>query len=112
MASITDELPKLKIDGLDDFAEVVNEDIGAGYEWDTFAAWYSPSRRQYFWTSQAGCSCNYFGQDTFTLADLHNGDRHALARAAQEWGGEAYGLETKRAALVVGSIREFVEPKA
>lgn len=56
-----------------DFVPVVSVDFGGGYDWDEFHAWYSPSRRVYFWTSGAGCSCNSISDEIYSIEDLENG---------------------------------------
>lgn len=65
-----------------DFVPVVSVDFGGGYDWDEFHAWYSPSRRVFFWTSGAGCSCNSISDDIYSIDDLENGRERADVMAA------------------------------
>lgn len=48
----------MRVPGTEDFQFVTSLDDGGGYDWTTWAAWYSPSKRQYFVASGSGCSCN------------------------------------------------------
>jgi len=43
-----------------DWVGVVDVDLGGGYDWNEFHAFYSPSRRIYFYGSESGCSCDSF----------------------------------------------------
>lgn len=61
------------IEGVEDFIDVVDVDFGGGYDWDEFHAWYSPSKRRYFWAEGSGCSCSYFGEDLYKLDDFSSG---------------------------------------
>lgn len=68
------------LDGLD-WVPVTSVDLGGGYDWDEFHAWYSPSARRYFWGSGSGCSCNSFSDDFYNVSDFEDGDRPALMAA-------------------------------
>lgn len=74
----------IRFDGFDalDFVPVVDVDLGEAYEWDEFHAWYSPSRRAFFWASGSGCSCNSFGDELTSLDDFENGQSRADVMAA------------------------------
>lgn len=65
-----------------DFVPVVSIHLLEGYEWDEFHAWYSPSRRMYFWTSGSGCSCNSIADGIYSLDDLENGRARSDVMAA------------------------------
>ncbi|UOE45916.1 DUF7574 domain-containing protein [Agromyces larvae] len=60
----------LEIPGTEDFQRVADFDDGGGYDWTTWVAWYSPSRRRYFIASGSGCSCNSLSQDIYTIEDF------------------------------------------
>lgn len=70
-----------------DWVEVVDIDMGGGYDWSEFHAWYSPSTRQYYWGSGSGCSCDSFGDDFNKVGDFSNGpDRASVMKAITDWG--------------------------
>jgi hypothetical protein len=71
------------IEGTEDFQEVVSIGFGGGYDWDDLEAWYSPSKRKFFWLEGAGCSCNSLGDDVRSLADFSVGNRDELASAVR-----------------------------
>lgn len=75
------EYGRLDTEGLD-FVPVVSVDLGESYEWDEFYAWYSPSRRAYFWISGSGCSCNSIHDDVGSLDDFENGRARSDVMAA------------------------------
>lgn len=77
------------LDGLD-WVPVVSVDLGGGYDWDEFHAWYSPTERRYFWGSGSGCSCNSFDDDFYNLSDFEDGDRPALMAAIGRYFDEQY----------------------
>lgn len=65
-----------------DLVPVVSVDLGSGYSWDEFHAFYSPSRRRFFWASGSGCSCNTWHDNIRTLDDFENGSTRADVMAA------------------------------
>ncbi|AXA97611.1 hypothetical protein [Microbacterium sp. PM5] len=91
----------IQFEGSDDldFVPVVDVDLGESYEWDEFHAWYSPSRRAYFWASGAGCSCNSFADDLRSLDDFENGRARADVMAAlnRYFDGQYYDRSQQRA---------------
>lgn len=60
-----------------DLVPVTSVNLGGGYDWDEFHAWYSPSRRVYYWASDSGCSCNSFGDGLDSIDDFENGRSRA-----------------------------------
>jgi len=46
-----------------DWEPVVSIDLGESYSWEEFHAWYSPSKRVFYYGSGSGCSCNSFRDD-------------------------------------------------
>ncbi|WGH21380.1 hypothetical protein SEA_EMOTION_31 [Arthrobacter phage Emotion] len=53
-----------------------------GWEWSEIRVYYKPDARRFFWRSESGCSCNYFGDfDDYTLGDFQDGDREAAIQA-------------------------------
>lgn len=72
------------IEGTEDFDHFLSIGEGGGYEWDDLEAWYSPSRRRFYWLEGSGCSCNSLGDDVSSIADFLDGDREALMRAVKE----------------------------
>lgn len=103
---------EVEIEGAEDFDEVIEVDHGGGHEWSTLKAWYSPSRRRFFWLSDSGCSCNYFGQDVDSLSDFQDGDMDALLRAVKSHHEDEYprgsfdDYERDRT-----TVRDYVAPK-
>lgn len=81
----------MEIKGTEDFIQVVR----AGdydWEWSEIVVWYSPSRRKYFWFSDSGCSCTYFGEYLTSFEEYKFGDRNAARR-------EIMGYESSQEAL-------------
>lgn len=99
------------VPGTADLVRVVRLGNGGGYDWDEFRAYYSPSRRRYFWLAQSGCSCNSFGDRVGSIEDLSNGARDDLERAIRAWhdgaysdGGRGDGLKS------IDALKAFIEP--
>jgi len=65
-----------------DLVPVVSVNLGSGYDWEEFHAFFSPSRRRFFWASGAGCSCNSWHDGLRTLDDFENGVSRADVMAA------------------------------
>lgn len=65
-----------------DWIPVTSIDLGGGYEWEEFHAWYSPSARLYYYGSGSGCSCNSFADDYHQLEDFESTPRKEELRAA------------------------------
>lgn len=65
-----------------DWVPVVDVDLGGGYEWDEFHAWYSVSERVYYWGSGSGCSCDSFTDNFHSVGDFANGRGRAEVMAA------------------------------
>lgn len=82
----------------DDLVPVTGVDLGSGgYEWDELHAFYSPSRRRFFWYSDSGCSCNSWGDELRTIDDFENGTKADLMAAINRYCDDGYGVTgTKR----------------
>lgn len=93
----------LGIEGTEDWIEVVHVDFGEPYEWDIFAAYYSPSQRMWFWDSAGGCSCNYWEP---TFSDFRPTDRDGVLRAIRD-----NITEVGTAIDATSAVRIFREPK-
>ncbi|MCZ9884626.1 DUF7574 domain-containing protein [Arthrobacter sp. B2a2-09] len=53
-----------------------------GWEWGAIAVYYKPDARRFFWLSESGCSCTYFGDgSSYALGDFQDGDRQAAIEA-------------------------------
>lgn len=65
-----------------DWIPVTSIDIGGGYDWEEFHAWYSPSARLYYYGSGGGCSCNSFGEYFRRVEDFAVTPRKEELRAA------------------------------
>lgn len=69
-----------------DLVTVLSLNLGSGYSWNEFHAFYSPSRRRFFWASAAGCSCNSWSDYVGTLDDFENGlTRADVMSALNRW---------------------------
>lgn len=94
-----------------DWVPVVSVDIGGGYDWDEFHAWYSPSARKYFWGSGSGCSCNSFSQEFYGPEDFSNGNRDALKSALGLYFDETYLNHNEERVRALSAVRDFRTPK-
>ncbi|WIC90181.1 hypothetical protein SEA_VROOMVROOM_31 [Arthrobacter phage VroomVroom] len=52
-----------------------------GYEWSAIGVYYKPSARRFYWLTDSGCSCNWYGDGDYELGDLQDGDRQAAIQA-------------------------------
>lgn len=95
-----------------DFVEVVDVDFGGGWEWDEFHAWYSPSKRRYFWSYGAGCSCNSWGDELYKIDDLSNGSKADLERALRSYLDDAYNVRASDVLDAVRQVKTFRPSKA
>lgn len=95
----------LGIKGTEDWIEVVNLDFGEMYEWDIFAAYYSPSQRKWFWDCDGGCSCNYWEPE---LSRFVPTDRDGVLRAIRE---NVFPSDKEQAVNAVTAVRTFKEIK-
>ncbi|MDY7542649.1 MULTISPECIES: hypothetical protein [unclassified Cryobacterium] len=89
-----DELIYHPVAGVEDFEDVVSVGEGGGYDWDQLEAWWSPSRRKFFWISGSGCSCNYLGENVGRIEDFEAGERDALLAAVRAWHEREYPHST------------------
>lgn len=108
-------LSEYSFKGLDalDFVPVASVSFGGGYDWDEFHAWYSPSRRMFFWASGSGCSCNSIGDDICSVDDLENGrDRRDVMAAIGRYFDDRYGDKPGDRVEALGEINAFRIPRA
>ena len=52
------------------FEKVAQFDPSSGYDWSECRIWKHIEDDRLFWHADSGCSCNYFGQDIGSVADL------------------------------------------
>jgi len=90
--------------GTEDFQEVVSIDFGGGYDWDSLEAWYSPSKRKFFWLDGSGCSCDSLGMDVSKLEDFTVGNREELANAVRAKYDNTYSSGTGRASDLLADL--------
>jgi hypothetical protein len=65
-----------------DWVPVTSIDLGGGYDWEEFHAWWSPSARLFYYGSGSGCSCNSFSDDYRKVDDFSYTPRKEEVRAA------------------------------
>lgn len=73
-----------------DLVPVVDVDLGLGYQWNEFHAWYSPNKRRFYWASGSGCSCNHLGWNYRAFADLNVGTKPELEAAVRAYFDELF----------------------
>lgn len=56
-----------------------------GYEWDEMRVYTKQNSPMFFWHSDSGCSCSYYGMDVYSLDDLSNGTREDALRAVDSY---------------------------
>lgn len=69
-------------------------DSGGGYDWSVEAIFARKSDGRLFYTSDSGCSCNYFGDYGFSLTpldDVQHGLRESSNREAMQRSLDARG---------------------
>lgn len=93
-----------------DWVHVVTLDDSEGYDWTTLHAFYSPTARRYFWASDSGCSCNYWGEGFMSAAAFEDGDKAALKRALRDFGTGSY-LTASEVLDALDTVARF-DPKA
>lgn len=79
----------------------VTDAFAGDWEWSSISVWYSPSARRYFWYSDAGCSCNSYGDHMDSASEFQDGDRTAALDAVSGYD------DTERARA---RIRDFSVP--
>ena len=99
-----------RVVGAEDFVDVVTVELGSGYDWDTLAGFYSPSRRRYFWASGRGCSCDSLSSQIGSLGDFGDGDRQALAEAVRRHWDNSYTLRADLQSRDVATVLSWTEP--
>ncbi|QPL14175.1 hypothetical protein SEA_MORRILL_21 [Microbacterium phage Morrill] len=96
-----------------DWVEVIDVDLGGGYDWDEFHAWYSPSQRVFYYASDSGCSCNSFGMFFNTVSDFQvTTDRPTLMKAITEWFDQTYNKRPSELVEALHKINAFDVRKA
>lgn len=92
-----------------DLVFVVEVDFGDGNFWDTLVAWWSPSRRMFFWVSDRGCSCDSLGEDVRSIEQLEAGDRAALISAIRNKYAEKVGRPEHQTDMLtdLAAVRTF-----
>lgn len=98
------------VDGLD-WLPVVEVDLGGGWDWEEFHAWYSPTARRYFWGSGSGCSCDSFTDDFRSVGDFENGDRPALMAALNRYFDAMYTQKPQERVRALTEANAF-DPRA
>lgn len=94
-----------------DFVEVLSVELSdGGYEWDSLEAWYSPSKRKFFWLQGSGCSCNSLGEDVNSIADLEVGNREELITALRAKYDNAYGAKAGDLVTDIAKVKAFRAP--
>lgn len=78
------------VEGVEDFQYVLSVELGSGYDWDDLFAWWSPSRRRFFWLDGSGCSCDSISTGVYGLGDFTSGSRSELASAVRAKYDESY----------------------
>lgn len=58
-----------------------------GWDWSTIEVYYKPAARRFYWLDEGGCSCSYFGDGSYTLGDLRDGDAQAAIEALKAFHG-------------------------
>lgn len=78
------DLSKLiETEGMVEVADIGDYD----YSWSELKVWYHPVNDRWYWLSDSGCSCNYYGDNgPYSLGDLEDGDRQAAIAALCNWG--------------------------
>lgn len=105
------ELTYPEITGADDFRSVVSIDFGGGYDWDSLEAWYSPSKRRFFWVEGSGCSCNSLGDGITSVDDLTSGNRDELASAVRAKYADGYDVSTEGLLSDLAAVKTFIVTK-
>lgn len=73
----------VKGEGLEEVARL--DDGGGSYDWNEMGVYRDPRTGRFFWVSEGGCSCSYFGFYTDSLADMYTGDRNAVLEAVRDY---------------------------
>jgi hypothetical protein len=92
------------VTGTEDFQEVVGVELGGGYGWDSLQAWYSPSKRKFFWLEGSGCSCNSLGKFVSSLGDFTVGNRDELVNAVRAKYDNSYSIKTGMASALLNDL--------
>jgi len=80
-----------------------------GYSWAATTVYYKPGTGRFYWLSESGCSCNYFGDGSYELGAFGDGDREAALRALADvdhWEGSPSAEERAQAATALRDFRE------
>lgn len=96
-----------EISGTEDFQHVVSVELGGSYDWDSLEAWYSPSKRRFFWLEGEGCSCDYLGSGIGRLDDFSSGNRDELARALRDKYDGAYNARPTDLINDLATLKKF-----
>ena len=76
----------MDVAGYEHFGEA---DTGGGYDWAVFGVWLKDG--QFWWASDAGCSCNWHWDSMTFPADFEGpGEVHDVIRALMAWKGTCY----------------------
>lgn len=81
----------------EELTEIATLDDGGGYDWAQMTVWYSEEERRFFWLSDSGCSCNYFGMNVYGLNSLENGSKEDALNALKRFidGENRYSLNIR-----------------
>lgn len=100
----------MSVPGTEDFQFVTSLDDGGGYDWTTWAAWYSPSKRQYFVASGSGCSCNDLSTDVRRLEDFEtNSSKEELKRSLRAFCDDNFYDDKPNLMDEISAINSFSE---
>lgn len=73
-----------------DLTEVASIDSGEMYSWSQTTVYFQRSSGRFFVLSGSGCSCNYFGDDVYSLGDLSEVTRQRAMDAIRDEGDGGY----------------------
>lgn len=101
---VSDVVYGAEIAGTDDFQFVVEVELGSGYHWDSLVAWWSPSKRKFFWLDGGGCSCDYLGMGVSRLDQFGVGNRDELTSAVRQKYDQSHRTSTGMASSLLADL--------
>jgi len=55
------------------------------YDWSEIGVYFSSEKNRYFWYTDSGCSCTYFGDNVGSMSEFCDGDKFAASRAIYDF---------------------------
>ncbi len=92
----------------EDLVEVASVQSGEMYSWSQTTVYFQHRSGRFFVVSGSGCSCNYFGDDVYSLADFSEVSRQGAMDALRAEASSGYeAIAADEINREIAKVRDF-----